>query len=270
MGKTEVSHIRRLVGELIRAHRVRAGFTQKTAAEELLISESLMGAVERAERIPSIDLLVAADELFTANGALRECCEMLDEEKYPPKFVGWAQSERTARVINGYEAMVMPGLLQSEAYAYALHRVRVPAYTEDEVISRVEARLERQAILTRTPPPHIGFVVEESVLERCLGGPEVMKAQLRHMLDCIERYNHLTVQVMPTAQHTHAGLMGSMNLISPAEGRAFVYVEACGGDKFILQPDKVVDLFDLFGTLRAQAHNPWESAEIIEKKMGQL
>lgn len=270
MGKTEVSHVRRLVGELIRVHRVRAGFTQKTAAQKLLISESLMGAVERAERIPSIDLLLAADELFAADGALRECCEMLDEEKYPPKFVSWAQSERTARVINGYEAMVMPGLLQSEAYAYALHRVRVPAYTESEVISRVEARLERQAILTRTPPPHIGFVVEESVLERCLGGPEVLKEQLRHMLDCIERHNHLTVQVMPTAQHTHAGLMGSMNLISPAEGRAFVYVEARGGDRFISQPDKVVDLFDLFGTLRAQARNPWESVEIIEKKMGQL
>ncbi|THA29273.1 XRE family transcriptional regulator [Streptomyces sp. A1277] len=258
------------MGELIRVHRVAAGYTQKSAAAKLRISESLMGAVERAERIPSTELMVEADELFGANGALKECCDMLDEEKYPPKFLGWAKYQRTARIINGYETMVIPGLLQTEAYAYALHRVRVPAYTEAEIVSRVEARLERQAVLTRTPPPHIGYVIEESVLERCLGGPEVLKEQLRHMLDCIERYNHLTVQVMPTAQHTHAGLMGPMQLMSTAEGRAVVYVEARGGDRFVSQPDQVVVMFDLFGILRAQAHNPWESAEVIEKKMGQL
>ncbi|MFD5786044.1 Scr1 family TA system antitoxin-like transcriptional regulator [Streptomyces sp. NPDC127037] len=270
MGTSEVSHVRRLVGELLRAHRARSGFTQKTAAQKLLISESLMGAVERAERIPSNDLLAAADELFAASGVLKDCCDMLDEEKYPPKFLNWAKLERTARVINGYETMVMPGLLQTEAYAYALHRVRVPAYTEAEIISRVESRLERQAALARTPPPRVGCVVEESVLARCLGGPEVLKDQLRHMLDCIERYNHLTVQVMPTAQHTHAGLMGPMQLMTTAEGRMLVYQEARVGDRFISQPDQVVDTFDLFGILRAQAHNPWESAEIIEKKMGQL
>ncbi|WP_405938189.1 Scr1 family TA system antitoxin-like transcriptional regulator [Streptomyces sp. NBC_00726] len=266
----EVSYVRRLVGELIRAHRIRAGYTQKSAGEKLRISESLMGAVERAERIPANELLLEMEELFAANGALKDCCDMLDEEKYPPKFVNWAKFQRTARIINGYETMVFPGLLQTEAYAYALHRARVPTYTEAEIVSRVEARLERQAVLTRTPPPHIGFVVEESVLERTLGGPEVLKQQLRHLLDCIERHNHLTVQVMPTSQHTHAGLMGPMQLMSTAEGRALVYVEARGGDRFVTQPDQVVDMFDLFGIMRAQAQNPWESAEIIEKKMGQL
>lgn len=265
-----MSHVRRLVGELIRAHRVRAGFTQKAAAEKLRISESLMGAVERAERIPSNELMLEMEELFAAGGALKECCDMLDEEKYPPKFLNWAKFQRTARIINGYETMVFPGLLQTEAYAYALHRARVPAYTEAEIVGRVEARLERQAVLTRTPPPHIGFVIEESVLERALGGSEVLKQQLRHLLDCIEHHNHLTVQVMPTAQHTHAGLMGPMQLMSTAEGRALVYVEARGGDKFVSQPDQVIDMFDLFGIMRAQALNPWESAEIIEKKMRQL
>lgn len=265
-----MSYVRRLVGELIRAHRVRAGFTQKDAGKKLRISESLVGAVERAERIPANELLLEMEELFAANGALKDCCDMLDEEKYPPKFVGYAKAERTARIINGYETMVIPGLLQTEAYAYALHRVRVPAYTEAEVVSRVEARLERQSVLTRTPPPHVGYVIEESVLERCLGGPGVLKEQLQHILDCVERYQHLTVQVMPTAQPSHAGLWGSFQLLSTEGGRGLVYVESRGGDRYISQPDQVIDTFDLFGILRAQAHNPWTSAEIIEKKMGQL
>ncbi|THA72776.1 transcriptional regulator [Streptomyces sp. A0958] len=254
----------------MRIHRVQARFTQKTASESLLVSESLLGAVERAERIPSLDLLTDAEVLYRANGALKACCDLVDEEKYAPKFLDWAKLERTARVISAYETMLIPGLLQTEAYAMALHRGRVPAYSEGEIVYLVEARLERQRVLERTPPPRIGYVIEESVLERTLGGPEVLKEQLRHMLDCIERYNHLTVQVMPSAQHTHAGLNGPMQLMSTAEGRALLFAEGQGGGRLISKPEQVSDMFDLFGILRAQAHNPWQSAEIIEKKMGQL
>ncbi|MEW1690993.1 helix-turn-helix transcriptional regulator [Streptomyces sp. NPDC091263] len=258
------------MGELIRIHRSRAGLTQKEAAEQLLISESLMGAVERAERIPSRDLLVDADESFGADGALKACCELVDEEKYPAKFLDWAKLERTARVISAYETMLIPGLLQTENYAYALYRSRVPAYSEAEIVRHVEARLERQAVLARTTPPRIGYVIEESVLDRMLGGPEVLKEQLRHVLDCVKRFNHLTVQVMPSAQHTHAGLMGPMQLMSTAQGRTLLYVEAQGGGRLISKPEQVGDMFDLFGILRAQALNPWKSAEIIETKVGQL
>lgn len=254
----------------MRIHRVRAGFTQKAAAEKLLISESLLGAVERAERIPSLDLLVAVEELFNADGALKACCDLVDEEKYSPRFLDWAKLERSARVISAYETMLVPGLLQSEAYAYAVYRSRVPAYSESEVTQHVEARLERQSVLGRTPPPRVGFVIEESVLDRALGGPGVLKEQLAHLLNCITRYKHLTVQVMPTAQHTHAGLMGPMKLMSTQEGRNLLYVESHGDDRLISKPQQVSDMFDLFGILRAQAHNPWESERIIEKKMGQL
>ncbi|WLQ50185.1 helix-turn-helix transcriptional regulator [Streptomyces poriferorum] len=267
---SETTRGRRLVGELIRIHRVRAGLTQKEAAEQLLISESLMGAVERAERIPSRDLLIDTDRVFRAAGALKACCELVDEEKYSPKFLDWAKLERTARVISAYETMLIPGLLQTEGYANALHRSRVPAYSEDEIARHVGARLERQTVLSRTPPPRIGYVIEESVLDRTLGGPEVLKEQLRHVLDCVERFNHLTVQVMPSAQHAHAGLMGPMKLMATGEGRSLLYVEAHGGDRLIAKPEQVSDMFDLFGILRAQALNPWKSAEIIETKVRQL
>ncbi|MFJ1543471.1 Scr1 family TA system antitoxin-like transcriptional regulator [Streptomyces sp. NPDC088246] len=181
-----------------RIHRVRAGLTQKDAADKLLISESLMGAVERAERIPTLELLADADRVFDAGGALEACVELIDEEKYPAKFLGWARLERKARVVSAYETMLIPGLLQTEAYAYALYRARKPAYTEDEIVRHVEARLERQAVLMRTPPPYAGFVIEESILGRTLGGAEVLKEQLLHLLECMRRMNHLTVQVMPS------------------------------------------------------------------------
>ncbi|MFE7328288.1 Scr1 family TA system antitoxin-like transcriptional regulator [Streptomyces sp. NPDC057565] len=258
------------MGDLIRIHRVRAGLTQRDASEKLLVSESLMGAYERAERIPSLDFLGAADQVFEACGALKACVELMDEEKYPPKYVDWVRLQRLARVISAYEMMVIPGLLQTEAYARALYASRVPAYTEEEVARHVAARLERQAVLTRTPPPRIGFVMEESALERILGGPEVLKDQLQHLLECMRTMSHLTFQVMPTRRHMHAGLHGPMQLMSTEKGRNLIFEEGHGGGTLISKPDRVNDLFDLFGILRAQALTPWESAELIEEKAAQL
>lgn len=224
----------------------------------------------RRRNLPGLEFLRDADRVFDAGGALKACAELVDGEKYPPKFLDWAKLERTARVISAYETMLIPGLLQTERYAYALYRARVPAYTEAQMVRYVEARLELQTALSRTLPPRIGYVIEESVLERTLGGPEVLKEQLRHVLDCIERYNHLTVQVMPTDQHTHAGLNGPMQLMSTAEGRNLLFAEAQGGGRLISKPDQVSGQLDLFGILRAQVLNPWKSAEIIETKVGQL
>lgn len=266
----EPSHVRRLVGGLIRIHRTRAGLTQKDAAERLLVSESLLGAYERAERIPTLDFLRDADQVFDAGGALTACIELMEEEKYPPKFLDWVRLERLARVISAYEALLIPGLLQTEAYARALYGVRVPAYTEQEIEQHVQARLERQAVLTRNPPPRIGFVVEESALERPIGGAEVLKEQLWHLLDCMRTMSHLTLQVMPMRRHTHAGLRGAMQLMGTAEGRNLVYTEGHAGGTLISKPERVNELMDLFGILRAQALTPWESAELIEKKAGQL
>ncbi|WP_371098411.1 helix-turn-helix domain-containing protein [Streptomyces sanglieri] len=217
----EPSQLRRLAGEVIRIHRVRAGLTQKDAAERLLISESLMGAVERAERIPSLELLAGADRVFVAGGALKGCIELVDEEKYPAKFLDWA-------------------------------------------------RLERQAVLMRMTPPYVGFIIEESILSRTLGGAEVLKEQLLQLLECMEGMNHLTVQVMPSEQHMHAALNGPMQLMCTAEGRNLVLAESQGGGRLISRPEQVGDMFDLFGILRARALDPWKSAEFIETKARQL
>lgn len=262
---------RRLVGELLRIQRGRRGLTQKEAGELLLVSESIFGAYERAERIPPIEFLKDADKGLDARGALIACIEITEKEKYPPTFLDWVRLERHARVISAYETMLIPGLLQTPAYAQALYEARRPAYTEEEIDRHVTARLERQAVLTRDSPPYVGYVIEESVLERDLGGAEVLKEQLLHILECSRTMKqHLTVQVMPTKRHTHAGMHGPLQLMGTEEGRMLVYQEWHGGATVISKPEQVNDLFELFGILRAQALNPWESAELIEQKAGEL
>ncbi|WP_266433560.1 helix-turn-helix transcriptional regulator [Streptomyces sp. NBC_01764] len=262
---------RRLVGELLRIQRGRMGLTQKEAGELLLVSESIFGAYERAERIPPIEFLKDADKGLDAKGALLACIEIIEREKYPPTFLDWVRLERQARVISAYETMLIPGLLQTPAYARALYEARRPAYTEEEIERHVTARLERQSVFRRNPPPYVGYVIEESVLERDLGSEEVLREQLQHILQCSLRMkHHLTVQVMPTKRYTHAGLMGPLKLMSTGEGRNLVYEEARGGDRLIHKPEQVSDLFDLFGILRAEALDPWESAKLIKQKAGEL
>lgn len=266
----EVSMARRLVGDLLRIHRVRLDLTQKEAADRLHVSESCFGSYERAERIPPIRFLKDGDRALDARGALMACVEMMEKEKYPPSFLSWVRLERNALVISAYETMLIPGLLQTEAYALALYAGRRPAYTEEEVERHVAARLERQSVLRRNPPPYVGYVIEEAVLERPLGGAAVLKEQLLHMVECTRSLPHLTIQVMPTRLHTHMGLNGPMQLMSTDEGRNLVFVEARGGSKLLHEPEQVSELFDLFGVLRAHALTPQESVALIERKAGQL
>ncbi|MER5752405.1 Scr1 family TA system antitoxin-like transcriptional regulator [Streptomyces sp. NPDC002088] len=74
---------------------------------------------------------------------------------------------------------------------------------------------------------------------------------------------------MPTARRVHAGLVGPMQLMISEEGRNLVYADAQGGGRLIHKPEQVSDLVDLFGMLRAQALDPEESVERIERKAGQ-
>jgi transcriptional regulator with XRE-family HTH domain len=266
----EPSAARKLVGELLKIHRKRAGMTQKDLAEQALVSESLEGAFERAERIPGREFLILADKVLDAGGALKACIEAMEEEKYPPNYLDWVKLEATAVVINAFESMLVPGLLQVPTYMRALFRMRVPAFDEDEIDRRADARLERQAVLIRKPRPVVGYVVEQSALERPIGGDEVRKEQLLHLLEIRRTLPDVTLQVMPTRRHEHAGLMGSMQLVSAAEGRNFVYADKQGGGTLISKPEEVNLLMQQYGILRAQALTPWESTELIEGMASEL
>ncbi|MFE7775827.1 Scr1 family TA system antitoxin-like transcriptional regulator [Streptomyces sp. NPDC057445] len=258
------------MGELIKLLRGLADMTQRDLADRLLMSESLVGAYERAERIPTTAFLVEADKALEAKGVLASCVEMMEEEKYSPKFLSWVRTVVEAASINAYETMVVPGMLQTPAYARALYEVRVPTYELEEIDRHVEARLEMQTVLDRKPRPTVSYVVEEAAFLRPIGGEAVLKEQLGHLLESVRTRKHLTVQVMPTERSVHAGLMGSLQLLSTRDGRNLGYTAGHGGDTLISKPEQVNRLIDRFGVLRAQALTPWESVELIERMAAKL
>jgi hypothetical protein len=117
-------------------------------------------------------------------GLLSVGVENLPEiDQFPLWAELYVEHEREAITLSLYANQALPGLLQTEAYARAVLRERVPAYDEDEIVTRTSARVGRRDVLHRKVPPTVSFVVWEPVLRLAIGGPEVHREQLRHLLE---------------------------------------------------------------------------------------
>lgn len=166
----------RMVGALLALHREAAGYTQRSLGEVFGISEQQIASVEQGRRPLKLDLAEEFDDFLDTKGALATSVKRMPEE--------FLDQEAEAIAISSYENQVLPGLLQTAAYAEAVFRSRVPVYDDDKVAQLVAARVERQAILRRREPPITSFVIREPVLRAPIGGHGVWVEQLRHLLEC--------------------------------------------------------------------------------------
>jgi hypothetical protein len=133
--------------------------------------------------------------------------------------------EAAASFIREYELQFVPGLLQTEAYARAVIRLGT-SVAEDEIIRRAQARVSRQEILRRDSPPKIWAVMDEGALHRVIGGPEVMREQLRHLLDMCD-HPAVTVQILPFSAGAHRAMGGAFTILRYTEPdlRDVVFIE---------------------------------------------
>ncbi|KKD07064.1 helix-turn-helix domain-containing protein [Streptomyces sp. WM6386] len=253
-------------GALLRFFRERAGMTQETLGKHVGYSKSQVAMVERGERSPKGRLVEVADETLGAQGAL----VLLAEKEFGrnglrPWTEDYLAEEKKAAALHVYQTHLVPGSIQTEAYARAVFTSnRCPTLDEEEIDKRVTARLERQQLFTRKPAPTVSYVLEETVLTRPLGGAATLKEQLHHIL-AIGELRHVEIQVMPHGRETHAGLAGRMSLLETAERHQLAYVEGHRGGYFVSEQPDVGDLFGKYGILRAQALSPEESAKLIEE-----
>ncbi|KWT58549.1 hypothetical protein ADL21_28440 [Streptomyces albus subsp. albus] len=269
MGRIEPSAARVHVGGLIKDCRQRAGMTQKALAKETHVSESLEGAYERGERLPSAGFLIDADRRTAAGGVLETCVELMAEEPSKVQYLEWRLQEAEALSIGGYSGTLLPGLLQCPEYAGALYRCRVPAFSEEEVDRLVRKRLDRQPVLLRNPAPTVSFVVEQAALQRPVGGKAVLKQALLHILETVRSLVHVSLQVMPTDVEWHPGIVGSLNLLTSPDGRRSVYLDGEAKSRLLTRPDEATQYAECYGAIRAQALPPQKSLELIERLAGE-
>ena len=258
-----------MFGQLLRHFRERAALSQEALGARIGYSKSQVAMVERGARPPKGAFTQQADEVLGAGGALLAVAPKLRSSALPRWFTGFAEEETGAYSRHAYENQVVPGLLQTEAYARAVFASAHPTYDDDEIDAKVAARLARQSLLSRRPLPDISFVLELIALTRPVGGPRIRKAQLRHLLDVIQ-LRHVKIQLMSPDRANHAGLNGPFVLMETAERKQLAYVEGQGGSFFVTQQPDLANLFGRYGVLRAQAYTPEESREMIEKMAEEL
>lgn len=259
----------RMVGALLAIHREAAGYTQKSLAEHFVVGEDHIASIEQGRRPLKMDLAIQLDELLGTNGTLATAVEHMPEVDLIPR---WAEEyldrEREAIAISWYESLLVPGLLQTEAYARAVFRSRVPVYDEDEIEQLVAARIERREILHRKQPPMASFMIWEAALRDQLGGKDVHAQQLRHLREYAELPG-LAVQILPLGRSTHAGLEGPFILLETPEHQRLAYTETQRGSHLIADPDEVAILTQKYAMLRTQALNAEDTRDLLDRMLGE-
>ncbi|MFE9398461.1 Scr1 family TA system antitoxin-like transcriptional regulator [Streptomyces flavidovirens] len=252
-------------GALLRHFRERAGMSQEALAGHLGFSKSQVAMVERGERPPRGQFVAKAEDTLSAQGALLVAGREFEANGIPPWTENYLVEEKKASFLHAYQNHVIPGLLQTEAYARAVFDCNYcPPMDDAEIDKQVAARLERQQLYRRKSTPNVSYVLEQNTLTRPLGGPLVLKEQLQHIL-YVGQLRHVEIQVMPHNRRAHAGLEGPMILLETSERRQLAYVEGQGGGYFVREQPEVGNLFGKYGILRAQALTPEESAKLIEE-----
>ncbi|MEB3963504.1 helix-turn-helix domain-containing protein [Streptomyces kunmingensis] len=195
-------------GSELRHWREAAGLSQPQLGAKLFCTGSLVGQIETAHKVPTRDFAERVDSVLGAGGAFGRLAGLVLRSQLPSWFQEVARMEAQATYISTYQAQVVYGLLQTEAYARAVLEVSKP----DQLDERLAARMERQRVLDRAAPSALWVVLSEAVLRGEVGGREVMWNQLAHLLSFRER-DDVNVQVVPFSVGAHRGLPGTFTLM---------------------------------------------------------
>ena len=273
---TPTLRLRRLAAELRRL-RADAGLTREEVTERTGINEATLYRLEAAKARPQTRTLTALLGLYGVTDSDRRA-ELLalarqsDEQSWlqsfpselPEAYTTYISFEGEARSLLNYECLFIPGLLQIEDYARAALQRGMPTATKEEIGRLVEARMSRQAVLTREPPLRLWAIVDEAALHRPVGGTSVMKAQLEHLAEAAD-LPQVTLQALPYAVGGHPGMPGSFVILQFADAGAsdVVYIETQAGDLFLESDTDLSRFGAIFEHLRALALPPDESVTLI-------
>lgn len=146
--------------------------------------------------------------------------------------------EQKARLIQQFALSLVPGLLQTEGYARAVFRAYLPNHTVEELDREVVIRTERAQILTGPTSPVIWTLLDEAVLRREVGGPQVMAEQLHKIADMAEA-GRLRLHVLPFAVGAHSLQQGLLTLMSFGDSAPVTYSEGFHTGRLITDPAQV-------------------------------
>lgn len=269
----------RRLGRELRALRDAKGMRAEDAANALNCSQSRLSRIESGEiRIRVGDLMgmltlygvplsdERAKQMLDVARQIREPGWWQSLGKLTQKYLTYISFEDEATELSNYEPTLVPGLLQTEAYARAV--ISVGQETEAAIIEqRLSARLTRQHILTRDDRPlRLHAILSETALVCEVGGPDVLREQLRHIVE-MSGLPNITVQVLRFAAGAHLASHGGFAVLGFDKGNPDLgYIETLSGELFIEAPEQIRRLTTVFDHLRQQSLSPAESVKLIKER----
>jgi len=257
-------------GSVLKVFRERAGLTQEELVPLVRYSLQTVASIEQGRRFPPKDFIDRAEDALDAFGALRAPAKHLARRPgLAAWFRQWAELEQEAVSLNTYECRVIPGLLQTEAYARAVFHCRVPPLDDQQIEAQLVARLERQRLLRERPNTAFSFILEEVLFLRRTGGVEVTRGLIDNVLELAQLRN-VEIQIMPLVREDHAGLDGSMQLLETPDNQTFGYSEGQRTGQLITDRQDVSVLRMRYARLRSQALTPEDSVSLLTRIRGAL
>ncbi|GII97192.1 helix-turn-helix domain-containing protein [Sinosporangium siamense] len=276
--------LRILLGSQLRRLRESKGISREDAGHlirgsESKISRMELGRVGFKERDVADLLTLYGVEGDEARSAVMDLVLRANEpgwwHRYNDLLPSWFQAyvglEEAAMRIRTYEVQFVPGLLQTKDYARAVITAGAAGLSMDEISRRVDLRMERHQVLERADGPIFWAVIDEAALRRPIGGVDVMRAQLGHLMELMRRPN-ITIQVMPFSFGGHSAEGGAFSILrfQDAELPDVVYVEQLASALYLDKREDVDRYGEIMERLCAVSTTPDETVDILNKIMQEI
>ncbi|MFC6084598.1 helix-turn-helix domain-containing protein [Sphaerisporangium aureirubrum] len=250
-------HIRASDTKISRMELGRTGFKIRDVADLL----TMYGVTAETERRPLLSLAERANHpgWWHAYG-----------DAVPSWFEPYLGLEQAASVIRAWEVQFVPGLLQTEAYARAVAGL-ARGLSEADIDRRVELRMRRQSILTRPRPVRLWAVLDEAAVRRLVGGRDVMRAQIAHLIDMAALPN-VTIQLMPFSHGGHAAAGGPVTILRMAEDLLpdVVYLEQLNSAIYPDKPAEVDQYWDVMNRLSVEAERADATVDSLRRILDEI
>ena len=265
---------RRRLGTELRRLREDAGLTIDRVAKVLECSDSKVSRIENGQVGASPRDVRDMLELYGVDAAQRDALIQFARDA---RQKGWWHAygdvpgvpahvglEDTAKALRMYAALLVPGLLQTPGYARAILRRLQPGLDDEQLDRWVELRIARQSLLAREERPTLWTILDEAVLRRPVGGPEVMREQLLRLAEAAA-LPKMTLQVLPFTAGEHAGMDGGFTILgfSTSADSDVVHLDNTTGDLYLENPGEIEQYNQVFSQLRAAALGPDDSIDMI-------
>jgi transcriptional regulator with XRE-family HTH domain len=251
-------------GAELRRLREAAGYSQERLGECVYCSGAYIGQLESATRRPQLDLSQRIDAVLGTDGHMERLCKMvLKATRHAEYFAHVNELMTQAAAIYQSTGQIIPGLLQTEAYARALIRATCPLLPDDKVEQRVLARMERAVLFEDPTAPLYWAILHESALRMLVCDRRGMRDQLLH-ISALMRSRRIMVQVMPNSAGAHPLAGSAVTLLTFEEAPTAVYLEGPHSGHLLDTPAIVSEYQRSYDYARAVALSPEASLTLIE------